>query len=147
MAVLPPNTEAVVFSISGSFAANISFTGSDPKVHAGSVDVVRFWQDLGYLIIYMSARPDMQQPKMLNWLKQHNFPFGMVFFSDGLSTGPLKQKAEALKNLVTSNQLQVKAGYGSMKDLQMYANLGLKSSQIFIMGKLNKKYANQAIVS
>lgn len=39
MAVLPVQTEAVVFSIDGSFAANISFSGTDPKVRAGAVDV------------------------------------------------------------------------------------------------------------
>lgn len=39
MAVLPTQTDAVVFSIDGSFAANISFSGTDPKVRAGAVDV------------------------------------------------------------------------------------------------------------
>ena len=39
LAVLPAQTEAVVFSIDGSFAANISFSGTDPKVRAGAVDV------------------------------------------------------------------------------------------------------------
>lgn len=43
MAVLPVQTEAVVFSIDGSFAANISFSGTDPKVRAGAVDVRVFY--------------------------------------------------------------------------------------------------------
>lgn len=66
MAVLPLHTEAVVFSIDGSFAANISFSGTDPKVRAGAVDVVRHWQDLGYLIIYVTARPDIQHYKVFS---------------------------------------------------------------------------------
>lgn len=33
--------ECVVFSIDGSFAASVSIMGSDPKVRAGAVDVVR----------------------------------------------------------------------------------------------------------
>ena len=41
VAVLPPKTEAVVFSIDGSFAASVSIRGKDPKVRAGAVDVVR----------------------------------------------------------------------------------------------------------
>ena len=42
LAVLPPKTEAVVFSIDGSFAASVSIRGKDPKVRAGAVDVVRY---------------------------------------------------------------------------------------------------------
>lgn len=147
LAVLPANTEAVVFSIDGSFAANISFSGTDPKVRAGAVDVVRHWQDLGYLIIYITARPDMQHYKVTNWLAQHNFPLGMVFFSDGLRRDPIRQKAETLKNLVINNSLNLQAAYGSTKDIAMYSNLGVNSNRIFITGKLKAKYLNQAIVS
>lgn len=48
--VLPKGTEFVVFSIDGSFAASVSIMGSDPKVRAGAVDVVRSGQGLGWLI-------------------------------------------------------------------------------------------------
>jgi len=59
----------------------------------------RYWQDLGYLIIYVTARPDMQQKKVVTWLAQHNFPHGLVSFIDGLSADPLRQKANYLKQL------------------------------------------------
>lgn len=64
------------------------------------VIVFRHWQELGYLIIYITARPDMQQRRVVTWLAQHNFPHGMVAFMDGLSTDPLRQKANFLKQLV-----------------------------------------------
>lgn len=146
MSVLPANTESVVFSIDGSFAANISFSGTDPKVRAGAVDVVRHWQDLGYLIIYVTARPDMQHYKVTNWLAQHNFPLGMVYFSDGLSRDPIRQKTETLRNIVLGNNLKLQAAYGSSKDIPMYSSLGVHSSRIFIIGKMKSKYSNQAIV-
>lgn len=41
LTVLPRGMECVVFSIDGSFAASVSIMGSDPKVRAGAVDVVR----------------------------------------------------------------------------------------------------------
>ncbi|KAK5852249.1 hypothetical protein PBY51_023733 [Eleginops maclovinus] len=41
ISVVPRGTEFVVFSIDGSFAASVSIMGSDPKVRAGAVDVVR----------------------------------------------------------------------------------------------------------
>ena len=42
LAVLPPHTEAVVFSIHGALSASVSIMGSDPKVRPGAVDVVRY---------------------------------------------------------------------------------------------------------
>ncbi len=42
----------------------------------------------------------MQKQKVVAWLAQHNFPHGMVFFSDGLSTDPLRQKAGYLRGLI-----------------------------------------------
>lgn len=67
LAVIPPCTECVVFSIDGSFTASMSVTGRDPKVRAGAVDVCRHWQELGYLLIYVTGRPDMQQQRVLSW--------------------------------------------------------------------------------
>ena len=90
LAVVPPKTECVVFSIDGSFAASMSVTGKDPKVKPGAVDIVRHWLDLGYLIVYVTARPDMQMQRVVAWLTQHNFPKGLVSFADGFTTDPLR---------------------------------------------------------
>lgn len=144
LSVLPENTDTVVFSITGSFAANISLSGSDPKVRAGAVDIARHWQDQGYLIIYISARPDKQKAKMTRWLAQHNFPLGMVFFSDGIRPDPIKQKLETLKSLVNNTKLKIRAAYGSQKDISAYSSLGLSHDQIFITGKSTKRFAHKA---
>lgn len=42
LTVVARGTESVVFSIDGSFTASVSIMGSDPKVRAGAVDVVRW---------------------------------------------------------------------------------------------------------
>ncbi|CAL1546251.1 unnamed protein product [Lymnaea stagnalis] len=144
LTVLPPKTETVVFSIDGSFTASVSIMGKDPKVRAGAVDVVRQWQDMGYLILYVSARPDLQHRKVVAWLAQHNFPHGMVAFMDGLSKDPLKQKYNYIKSLQTEAQIEVKAAYGSSKDIAIYKELGLLPHQIFIVGKASKKQHGQA---
>ena len=49
------------------------------------------------MIIYVTGRPDMQQRRVVSWLAQHNFPHGLLSFADGLSTDPLRHKAEYLK--------------------------------------------------
>ncbi|XP_075220766.1 retinal degeneration B [Lycorma delicatula] len=146
LAVVPPRTECIVFSIDGSFTASMSVTGRDPKVRAGAVDVVRHWQELGYLIIYITGRPDMQQARVLAWLAQHNFPHGLVSFADGLSTDPLGHKAVYLKNLIQEHGVVVHAAYGSSKDISVYTSIGLKPKQIFIVGKVSKKHHAQSTV-
>ncbi|XP_076263384.1 retinal degeneration B isoform X6 [Rhynchophorus ferrugineus] len=146
LTVVPPKTECVVFSIDGSFTASVSVTGRDPKVRAGAVDVVRHWQELGYLIIYITGRPDMQHRRVVSWLSQHNFPHGLVSFADGLSTDPLGHKAAYLNNLIQNHGVIVHSAYGSAKDISVYTNIGLKPKQIFIVGKASKKQHAQATV-
>ncbi|XP_075130269.1 membrane-associated phosphatidylinositol transfer protein 2 isoform X16 [Leptodactylus fuscus] len=141
--VLPKATEFVVFSIDGSFAASVSIMGSDPKVRAGAVDVVRHWQDLGYLIIYVTGRPDMQKQRVVAWLAQHNFPHGVVSFCDGLVHDPLRHKANFLKTLIQDVHMKIHAAYGSTKDISVYSAIGLSPMQIFIVGRPTKKLQHQ----
>ena len=63
------------------------------KVKPGAVDIVRHWQELGYLLVYVTGRPDMQLQRVVAWLTQHNFPKGLVSFADGFTTDPLKYVA------------------------------------------------------
>ncbi|XP_061788878.1 membrane-associated phosphatidylinositol transfer protein 2-like isoform X4 [Nerophis lumbriciformis] len=142
LTVIPRGTEFVVFSIDGSFAASVSIMGSDPKVRAGAVDVVRHWQDLGYLIIYVTGRPDMQKQRVVAWLSQHNFPHGIVSFCDGLVHDPLRHKANFLKSL-TEDHMKIFAGYGSTKDISVYTAIGLPASHIYIVGRPSKKMQHQ----
>lgn len=67
----------------------------------------RHWQDLGYLIIYVTGRPDMQKQRVVAWLAQHNFPHGIVSFCDGLVHDPLRHKANFLKSLITDVSLHL----------------------------------------
>ncbi|KAM6155994.1 membrane-associated phosphatidylinositol transfer protein 2 isoform 2-T2 [Rhynchocyon petersi] len=143
ISVLPKGTEFVVFSIDGSFAASVSIMGSDPKVRAGAVDVVRHWQDLGYLIIYVTGRPDMQKQRVVAWLAQHNFPHGVVSFCDGLVHDPLRHKANFLKLLISELHLRVHAAYGSTKDVAVYSAISLSPMQIYIVGRPTKKLQHQ----
>ncbi|XP_055615863.1 protein retinal degeneration B isoform X2 [Toxorhynchites rutilus septentrionalis] len=140
LAVVPPKTECIVFSIDGSFTASVSVTGKDPKVRAGAVDICRHWQELGYLLVYITGRPDMQQQRVLSWLSQHNFPHGLVSFADGFSTDPLGHKSAYLNNLIQNHGVIVHLAYGSSKDISVYTSIGLKPKQIFIVGKVSKKH-------
>ena len=78
--------------------------------HPGLPLAPRHWQDLGYLIIYVTGRPDMQKQRVVAWLAQHNFPHGVVSFCDGLVHDPLRQKAIFLRNLM--QEVGVRQGRG-----------------------------------
>uniref|UniRef100_A0A3Q3IBX0 DDHD domain-containing protein n=1 Tax=Monopterus albus TaxID=43700 RepID=A0A3Q3IBX0_MONAL len=143
LSIVPRGTEFVVFSIDGSFAASVSIMGSDPKVRAGAVDVVRYWQDLGYVIVYVTGRPDMQKQRVVAWLSQHNFPHGIVSFCDGLVHDPLRHKANFLKSLISEAHMRIFAAYGSTKDISLYASIGLPPSHIYIVGRPTKKMQHQ----
>ena len=114
------------------------------KVRAGAEDVVRHWQELGYLIVYITGRPDMQQRRVVSWLAQHNFPHGLLSFADGLSTDPLRHKAEYLKMLVNDVGLSLRAAYGSSKDIGVYNSVGLKPDSTYIVGKMSRKHQGLA---
>lgn len=145
LAVLPPKTEAVVFSIDGSFTTNVYIRGKDPKVRAGAVDVVRHWQELGFLIIYVTSRLDFQKIKVMSWLAEHNFPYGLVSFCSGISKDIQRHKTEFLRYLVNDCQVQIYAAYGSVKDISVYASIGIKPQQIYTVGKHHpRKYTSQA---
>nr|XP_033503104.1 membrane-associated phosphatidylinositol transfer protein 2-like [Epinephelus lanceolatus] len=103
----------------------------------------RYWQDLGYLIVYVTGRPDMQKQRVVAWLSQHNFPHGVVSFCDGLVHDPLRHKANFLKCLINEAHMRIFAAYGSTKDISVYTSIGLPPSHIYIVGRPTKKMQNQ----
>ncbi|CAF1268379.1 unnamed protein product [Rotaria sordida] len=144
LTVLPPKSEAVIFSIDGSFTSSFSVSHHDPKVRPGAVDVVRYWQELGYIIIYVTARPDIQQRQIVHWLAQHNFPHGMTLFNDGIYREPIKHKAEMLRNVVENADLIITAAYGSSKDVPGYQLIHVPPEKTFVVGKVKNRLQGQA---
>lgn len=130
----------------------------------------RYWQDLGYLIVYVTGRPDMQKQRVVAWLSQHNFPHGVVSFCDGLVHDPLRHKANFLRSLIgevrkpecaeapaamkpqssrfcsVQAHMRIFAAYGSTKDISVYTSIGLPPSHIYIVGRSTKKMLNHCQV-
>ncbi|WKX98484.1 hypothetical protein Q1695_013847 [Nippostrongylus brasiliensis] len=129
VAVVPSTTRCVVFSVDGSLTASVSVTGKDPRVRPGAVDVVRYWHEQGQVILYLTARPDMQQRYVSAWLAQHCFPHGLLLFNPSFSTDPLKQKSLHLKQIVDMG-IRIHAAYGSSKDVAVYCGAGVESKRI-----------------
>lgn len=98
------------------------------------------------MIIYITARPGFQQQRVLSWLSNHNFPFGLIYFTGGITTDPLKHKAMYLERLQNEVEISIHAAYGSAKDIWIYQTLGLNRDNIFIVGKVSKKQQHLANV-
>lgn len=104
----------------------------------------RYWQELGYIIIYVTARPDIQQRRVVHWLAQHNFPHGMTLFNDGISREPIKNKAEMLRHVVENADLIISAAYGSSKDVPGYQLIHVPPERLFVVGKVKNRFQGQA---
>lgn len=81
------------------YLENTRFLVCFPEIIYLSLCFCRHWQDSGFMIIYVTGRPDMQKHRVVAWLTQHNFPHGIVSFCDGLTHDPLRQKAAFLQGL------------------------------------------------
>ena len=71
LAVLRAGAPVVVFSVDGALMSSLSLSGHSAAVTPSAVDVVRFWERLGYLVLYVTARPDMQHNSVARWLTKH----------------------------------------------------------------------------
>ena len=76
----------------------------------------RHWQELGFLIIYVTSRPDFQKTKVMTWLAEHNFPFGLVNFGEGISKELQRHKTEFLHTLVREVSANIFTGNLTVKN-------------------------------
>lgn len=59
-----------------------------------------FWQELGYLIVYITGRPDVQKDYVLSFLGAHGFPLGVVACAETLSADSQSLKTLFLARLI-----------------------------------------------
>ncbi|KAL7671889.1 hypothetical protein ACOME3_006791 [Neoechinorhynchus agilis] len=117
--------------------ASFSVRGKNAKVRAAAVDCVRYWQRLGYSIIYLSGRPKAQQARLQYWLSVHNFPRGPLLLSEGISPHDSRhKKLNLLRQLCINAQITtIHAAYGSQKDVNIFRDCGLQVENIFVVNK------------
>ncbi|MCB9731740.1 MAG: hypothetical protein H6745_03785 [Deltaproteobacteria bacterium] len=151
--VVEPGTDAVVFDIDGTLTTGDSelllelaadlFSGSYvPAVQPGGVDVVRAWADKGYLVVYLTGRPDFLNGITRGWLVDQGFPAGAVHLTDTngqalpFDSGVGDYKAEFLdKEQGAEGGLVFAAAYGNATtDIYGYDEAGVDKARTFIIG-------------
>lgn len=60
----------------------------------------RLWQSLGYLIVYITGRPNIQKQYVSSWLGLHGFPVGVLSLTESLSADSQAIKKAYLMRLM-----------------------------------------------
>lgn len=160
--VVAPGTEAVLFDIDGTLTtddaqilkqleAKTRGERYTPLMWDGAPAVAERWAERGYLVVYVSARPDVVATETREWLVQKGFPPGPVLLTDRLRQAipgerVHKYKSEAVASLLERGKLSLVAAYGNaLTDITVYAEAGIPKEKTFIVGPHAGKDGTQAI--
>ena len=150
--VVEDGTTSVVFDIDGTLTtadfelikelfADIFSGAYVPDMYEGAVDVVNVWADKGYLVVYLTGRPDMLRSASQGWLQDLGFPEGAVHLTDTTtqalptSGGVAKYKTDFLDKL-KGQGVELFAAYGNAStDIEGYENAAVPKERTFIIGK------------
>lgn len=137
----------VVFDIDGTLTLSDSemvyevidgfFTESyEATPYANSQQVVRYYTDRGYQIIYLTARPYWLGDITYKWLIDRGYPLGMVHtMATGDSSPHDVYKTTYLSGLVNKG-ISIPYAYGNATtDIIAYNNIGVPKSHTYIIGK------------
>ncbi len=151
--VVQPRTQVVVFDIDGTLTVGDSEISEQvwkklsdesyvPRMWADAPQVARLYRDQGYLIVYVTGRPDNLKRITVEWLKKKGFPPGPLRMTDSLrqarpsENGVGKFKADHLRRLSRDLGLPIVAAYGNAEtDVTAYAAAGVPKAQTYIIGK------------
>ncbi|MCA9523670.1 MAG: hypothetical protein KC609_21990 [Myxococcales bacterium] len=151
--VVPKGTQAVVFDIDGTLTtgdgelikeilAKIIASGYEPEMYPDANTVVQMYNAKGYLVIYLTGRPEELHTISRAWLKANKFPDGVVHLTDMESqalptTGGVQTyKRDFLLYLKGTVGLDIVAAYGNAStDIGAYEEAGIPKDHTFIIGK------------
>lgn len=149
--VVAPGTQAIVTDIDGTLT-----TGDDQlitevalaifnetytqEMYVDADAMIRSWYDKGYLVLYMSGRPDMLRAMTERWVEPR-FPPGPLHLTDTNAQvvpnndGVGVYKREYLAYL-RAQGIDIVAAYGNATtDIWAYAQSGIPKEVTFIIGK------------
>ncbi|WBW94684.1 LNS2 domain-containing protein [Oceanirhabdus sp. W0125-5] len=108
-----------------------------PKAYIDSYNVVNFYKDKGYNILYLTARPSWLISNTLKWLKENNFPFGILHTNETAIPSSYADiyKSIYLKSIVAKG-VTIESFYGNaLTDISAYISLDISPESIYIIGE------------
>lgn len=155
--VLPEGTEVIAFDIDGTLTQGNRELANDiasdlfdpllsgdyvPKPRRDATETTRFYrQQLGYQLVYLTARPYWLGPRTRQWLSNQSVGLGTLRLSPSLADGlPAKDAVGDFKGRYLSRLadlgLDIRRAYGnSDTDIYAYEKAGLSTSSILTLGK------------
>lgn len=158
LTVVAPGTEAVVFDIDGTLTASDREVFKElkalledrryvPAVRPGATAVARQWASRGYLVVYVTARPDNLRAATRAWLASQGFPPGPVLLSnrvrDVIPGDAVREfKHDTLAQLTEKGLVRLVAGYGNAAtDVAVYRDAGVPAERLYLVGETAAKGA------
>jgi LNS2 (Lipin/Ned1/Smp2) len=135
--------------------------GSEPKARAGGSDLINGYADLGYYIVYLTARPeDTKVPALFGketareatdrWLTEHDFPRperSVLLLAPTTTFGQATEdyKTGALQDLQSQGYELIYAYGNADTDIGAYEAVGIDKANTYIIGSLAGTESTQPI--
>lgn len=156
LSVVERGREAVLFDVDGTltindFEAYADYVGvktATPYYYAPQT--VRAYQDKGYQIVYLTARPYWVTRDGREWFGKQNLP-AWHYRSNPYGAGPIppntvEHKANYVRYLRDTVGLNIIRAYGNATtDIEAYANGGMPKADTWIIGEHAGKNGTQAL--
>ena len=138
---------AVLFDLDGTLTLNDFeivkdyLNIRDAKPYPGVPELINFYQDLDYQIVYLTARPYITMPATQEWFGKLGIPRGHLYspisFEESLDQkGHAQFKADYINYLQDHADLDLKVVYGNADtDIMAYEMAGIDKSRTFIIGE------------
>ncbi|MDX8368011.1 hypothetical protein [Cytobacillus sp. IB215665] len=146
--VIDQNEKFVVFDIDGTLTTDDLESVKEyadeyfseeyrAEMYEGANEVVDFYVEQGYNIIYLTARPYWLSSVSQKWLIDNDFPFGLLHtYPEGsFSDDAAGYKKDYLLSVLDREGI-IDFAYGNaLTDIEAYLNVGLSKEQVFIIGE------------
>ncbi|MDX8360366.1 hypothetical protein [Cytobacillus sp. IB215316] len=146
--VIDQNDKYVVFDIDGTLTTDDLESVKEyadeyfsetyrAEMYEGANEVVKFYVEQGYNIIYLTARPYWLSSVSQKWLIDNDFPFGLLHtYPEGSFANDAAGYKEDYLLSVLNREGSVDFAYGNaLTDIEAYLNIGLSNDQVFIIGE------------
>ena len=142
---IEPGTKAVLFDIDGTLTTSDGelfedLLGGNAEMFPDANAVVQRWADAGYLIIYVTGRPNFLRNHTRQWLSRNKFAPGALFTVNRLrdtrpTAGGVGTFKAALINQLRAAGVQIERAYGNAgTDACAYLRNGIDPSRVFMTG-------------
>jgi hypothetical protein len=129
------------------FTMQIADGTYDPMAREGAAELITAYADLGYRVLYLTARADTivtstgesAEDATHRWLMEHGFPMGertevQLASSFVINSAAAEYKAQAIMDRQAAGWVFDYAYGNALSDIQGYATAGIAKDDTFIIG-------------